>query len=323
MSEKIVILVDGEVLADPRGSTIKEQKESAAKFASKLKPLLTSDLKIAIMHGNKPQVGYVLFRSEIASHILHPIPLDVCGADTQGATGYMLSQSIRNQLRLQNNHRPVMAIITQTVVNSDGKYLQEYNKQIGPWLDRTRAEQRRQVYGWEIKEVPGYGYRRVVSSPPPIDIVEIEGIRNLVESNMIVIASGGGGVPVVIESDNTLEGVEAVVDTDQVATILANEIEAKILLEIIRDDKDLASIGMSTTEYQYLTQQELEEILKRKDNFSDYIRRKLCSANRFIEGGGEQVIITTLDNFDLSMQRRSGIWIESNGPSIDISKYYS
>ncbi len=181
MSDTIVILVNGEVFAGGYESTISDQKASAQVLAEGLFPILSSELKIAIMHGNKPQVGYVLFRSEVASHILHPIPLDVCGADTQGATGYMLSQSILNVLSRNKEQRQVMSVVTQTVVNSDSKYIMEMNKQIGPWLDHERAKQRRHVYGWQVLEEPGYGFRRVVSSPPPLEIVEIDGIKQLVE----------------------------------------------------------------------------------------------------------------------------------------------
>jgi carbamate kinase len=154
MSDTIVILVNGEVLAGTYESTIKDQKICADALAEGLLHILSSELKIVIMHGNKPQVGYVLFRSEVASHVLHPIPLDVCGADTQGATGYMLSQSILNVLHRNNHERHVMSIVTQTVVDSDSKYLKELNKQIGPWLDHDRAKQRRHVYGWHTVEEP-------------------------------------------------------------------------------------------------------------------------------------------------------------------------
>ena len=201
--------------------------------------------------------------------------------------------------------------------------MREYNKQIGPWLDHDRAEQRHQAYGWIIKEVPGHGFRRVVSSPPPIEIVEIEGIKKLVNANMVVITSGGGGIPVIIDTRNTMEGVEAVVDTDQVATILANQIHAKILLDVINDDKDFSAIGLSTEEYQHLSPQNLSKILENKEVFSNHIRRKLCSANKFLNEGGEQVIITTLHKFQLTMQKQSGIWIGVDKPTINLQELYS
>jgi len=321
MSDKIVILVNGEVLAGGYESTIRDQKVNADLLAEGLLPILSSKLKIAIMHGNKPQVGYVLFRSEVASHILHPIPLDVCGADTQGATGYMLSQSILNVLTMNRVQRQVMSLITQTVVNSDSKYFKELNKQIGPWLDRERAKQRHQIYGWHVVEEPGYGFRRVVSSPPPIEIVEIEGIKQLVESGMIVITAGGGGIPVLLNQQGILEGVEAVVDTDQVACMLAHQLEAKFLLMIIENDHKFISSGVGTENFRQLAPEELEDLIAKSTFYSDMVSRKLHSAREYLQSGGEQVVITTLENLSSTLNKKSGLWIGVETPVMDIFKY--
>jgi len=320
MSDKIVILVNGEVLAGGYESTIRDQKVNADLLAEGLLPILSSKLKIAIMHGNKPQVGYVLFRSEVASHILHPIPLDVCGADTQGATGYMLSQSILNVLTMNRVQRQVMSLITQTVVNSDSKYFKELNKQIGPWLDRERAKQRHQIYGWHVVEEPGYGFRRVVSSPPPIEIVEIEGIKQLVESGMIVITAGGGGIPVLLNQQGILEGVEAVVDTDQVACMLAHQLEAKFLLMIIENDHKFISSGVGTENFRQLAPEELEDLIAKSTFYSDMVSRKLHSAREYLQSGGEQVVITTLENLSSTLNKKSGLWIGVETPVMDIFK---
>lgn len=321
MSDTIVILVDGEVLAGSFESTIKEQKISTETLAEGLLPILSSELKIAIMHGNKPQVGYVLFRSEVASHVLHPIPLDVCGADTQGATGYMLSQSVLNLLHRNKKQRHVMSVITQTVVNSDNKYFTEFNKQIGPWLDRERAKQRRQVYGWQTVEEPGYGFRRVVASPPPIEIIEVEGIKQLVESGMIVITAGGGGIPVLLNKQGMLNGVEAVVDTDHVACILAHQLDAKVLMVVIENDDKFISCGLGTVNYRQLSREELEEILAISTFKSNSVSRKLRSTKEYLQSGGEQVIITTMDKISSTLKKGSGLWIGVDNPSIDLSKY--
>ena len=322
MSDTIVILVNGEVLAGSFKSTIKEQKNGAETLAEGLLPIISSKLKIAIMHGNKPQVGYVLFRSEVASHVLHPIPLDVCGADTQGATGYMLSQAVLNMLRRNKSYRHVMAVVTQTVVKSDRKYLKEPNKQIGPWLDRERAKHRRQVYGWQTVEEPGYGFRRVVPSPPPIEVVEIEGIRQLVESGMIVVTAGGGGIPAVLNDQGILEGVEAVVDTDQVACMLAHELNAKVLLIVVENDHKFISSGMGTENFRQLSREELGELLASSAISSNMVSRKLNSAIGYLQSGGEQVIITTLDKLPSTLNKQSGLWIGVDNPSLDLSKYF-
>jgi len=319
MSETIVILVNGEVLAGSFESTIVDQKNSATLLAEGLLPVFSSELNVAIMHGNKPQVGYVLFRSELASHILHRIPLDVCGADTQGATGYMLSQSIANILRRSKNKRKVMPIVTQTIISSDNEHYEEQNKQIGPWLDRVKAEQRRQVYGWNIVEEPGYGYRRVVASPPPKEIVEIEGIRQLVQSGSIVITAGGGGVPVVENENGLLEGVEAVVDTDRVACILANQLDAKILLMIVEDDTKFIMSGIGISDHVRMTREELEKVLESRTISSNMVVRKLQSANEYLRSGGSQVIITTLEKLPSTLIKDSGLWIGDQNPTVDLA----
>ena len=317
MSDTIVILVNGEVFAGGYESTISDQKANADVLAEGLLPILSSKLQIAIMHGNKPQVGYVLLRSEVASHILHPIPLDVCGADTQGATGYILSQSILNVLTMKRVQRRVMSLITQTVVNSDSKFFKELNKQIGPWLDRERAKQRHQIYGWHVVEEPGYGFRRVVSSPPPIEIVEIEGIKQLVESGMIVITAGGGGIPVLLNQQGILEGVEAVVDTDQVACMLAHQLEAKFLLMIIENDHKFISSGVGTENLRQMTPEELEDMIAKSTFYSDMVSRKLHSAREYLQSGGEQVVITTLENLSSTLNKKSGLWIGVDTPVMD------
>jgi carbamate kinase len=306
------------VFAGGYESTISDQKANADVLAEGLLPILSSKLQIAIMHGNKPQVGYVLFRSEVASHILHPIPLDVCGADTQGATGYMLSQSLLNVLTLNQVKRQVMSLITQTVVNCDSEKFEKLNKQIGPWLDRERAKQRRQVYGWHIVEEPGYGFRRVVSSPPPIEIVEIEGIKQLVASGMIVITAGGGGIPVLINQKGILQGVEAVVDTDHVACMLAHQLDAKVLLMIIENDDKFLSSGVGTEDFRQLSPEELDATITNSTFYSNMVSRKLHSAKEFLQSGGALVVITTLDNLSSALDKKSGLWIGIDTPAIGI-----
>jgi carbamate kinase len=308
-------------LADSRESTIEDQKGCSGIFAEGLLPILTSDLNIAILHGNKPQVGYVLFRSELASHMLHPIPLDVCGADTQGATGYMLSQAVHNELRKNNNNRHVISVITQTVVSSDSEYLKKNDKPIGPWMDYDRAEQRRQLHGWQIIEESGYGFRRAVSSPPAIEILEIEGIKQLIDSGVIVINAGGGGIPVVVNDQGALEGVEAVVDTDQVACMLAHQLGAKVMLMVVQHDSGFLSSGIGTENYQTIPRAEIEEMLEGNQIQSGFVRRKLDSAKEFLQNGGEQVIITTLRKLSSTLINESGLWIEAENPKFELANY--
>ena len=318
MKDAVVILVNGEVFAGGPNSTIPDQLRNTKELAEGLYPILSSDLKVAILHGNKPQVGYVLFRSELASHVLHSIPLDVCGADTQGATGYMLSQSLMNVLNKHHSKRQVMCVLTQTVVDSNDVLFHQPTKFIGPRFDRDKAEQHRQTRGWHIVEEPGFGYRRAVPAPPPLEIVEIENIKQLVEAGTIVVAAGGGGIPVVRKEDGSLEGIEAVVDTDQVACMLANELEAKTLLMVIEKDEKFILSRLSTEMNRHLSLEEAEELLEREHFDSNMVRAKLRASVTFLRGGGEQVIITTLRKLPSTLAKKSGLRIGAEHSTLEL-----
>lgn len=315
MSGTVVTLISGEALANGYGSTISEQKLNAQEFANGLAPLLTSEIKLAVLHGNKPQVGFVLFRSEVASHALHPIPLDVCGADTQGATGYMISQALWNTLGQNKIERRVVCMLTQTRIEA-GNLGQAPLKAIGPWFDRDKAEQYREARKWNIVEEPGRGYRRGVPSLPPLEIFEMAEIKSLVNAGNIVIAAGGGGVPVLRNSRGELEGIEAVIDTGQVACMVAREVEANVLLIIVdRDDKFNRS-GLAMDGLNVIPLSKLDEILQRETIQSGMVESTLRSASEFLHKGGEQVMITSLSKLSGNLTNKRGLRIGSAHPSI-------
>jgi carbamate kinase len=315
MSGTVVALVSGEALANGHGSTISEQKLNARVLAEGLSPLLTPDIKLAVLHGNKPQVGFVLFRSEIASHALHAIPLDVCGADTQGATGYMISQALRNTLGQRHIDRRVVCVLTQTLVEA-GNLDQAPLKAIGPWFDRDKAEQYRQARKWKIVEEPGRGYRRGVPALPPLEILEMAEIKSLVDGGNIVIAAGGGGIPVVRNFQGEYEGIEAVIDTERVACMVAQEVKANVLLMIVdRDDKFIRS-GLVMDRLNLISLEKLDEILQRETFQSGTVEGALRGASEFLHSGGEQVMISSLANLPRNLANKSGLRIGSPRPSV-------
>lgn len=318
MSGTVLVLVNGEVLADGRGSSIADQHRNAKSLADGLLPVLASDLRVAVLHGNKPQVGFVLFRSEIASHLLHTIPLDVCGADTQGATGYMLSQAFMNVLCRQKIHRRVMCVMTQTLVDASHPAGSAPTRAIGPWFDRDKAELYRQTRGWKLVEEPGYGYRRAVPSLPAAEIIEMEGIRQLVESGNIVIAGGGGGIPVVHNTQGDLEGIEAVVDTEAVACLMARQLKADVWLMIVESDAKFILSGLSTESAKCLSVEELDDTLRRETIDSQSVRNRLAAASEFLHCGGAQVVITTLRKLQDTLANQSGLRIGSPNPPIEL-----
>ncbi len=316
MSDTIIVLINGEVLANGAGSKIADQRQNAKILAEGLKPILVSDMKVAVMHGNKPQVGFVLFRSELASHILHTVPLDVCGADTQGATGYMLSQAFMNVLGRQKSPRKVISMITQALVDSSQMQEETQMRAIGPWFDREKADLYRQTRGWMIAEEPGRGYRRAVPTLPPVEILEIEGIRCLVESGNVVIAGGGGGVPVARNENGQLEGLEVVVETEQLACMMALQLSAKTLLMIVeRDDKFLLS-GLSTEGSVHWSLEQLDEFIETRVPYinSKSVQGKLTAASAFLHNGGKQVVVTTLRKLPDAIANQNGLWFGSHEP---------
>jgi len=320
MSGTVVVLVNGEVLANGQGSRIADQRSNAKDLAEGLLTLLRSNLKIAIMHGNKPQVGFVLFRSEVASHVLHTIPLDVCGADTQGATGYMLSQAFMKVLSQNSLQRQVMCVLTQTLVDTSQPSEGIPLSAIGPWFDRDKAEQYRQTRGWTMIEDPGRGYRRAVPSYPAKEIIEIVGVQQLVRQGDIVIAGGGGGIPVVRNPDGGYDGIEAVIETEQIACLMAQQLDAKVLVSVIERDNKFILSGLSTEVLSRISLEELDDINAQESFRSKSVQRLLKAASKFLHSGGEQVIVTTLRKLADTMRMESGLWIGSGEGSIDLFK---
>lgn len=309
MNDAIVVLVNGEVLAYGQSSTITQQSDNAIKLAEGLLPLFASDSRIVVLHGNKPQVGFVLFRSELASHVLHSIPLDVCGADTQGATGYMLSQAFTNVLRRSKLRRRVLCVMTRTRVDANTAQAPRL-KAIGPWFDREKAEQYRQTRGWDMVEEAGRGYRRAVPSLPASEILEFDTIEQLMQSGTVVIAAGGGGVPVIENSAGEYEGIEAVLETEQVAVMLANGLKTKVLLCVIENDKKFALSGISTEGNNLITLEELDQLLGQEMICSSTVQKQLRAASEFLHTGGEQVVITTLRQLPDTLQNDGGLRIK-------------
>ena len=318
MSGTVVVLVNGEVLANSQGAKISDQRLNAKSLAENLSPIFASDLNITLLHGNKPQVGFVLLRSELSSHVLHSIPLDVCGADTQGATGYILSQAIMNALKRDGVKRHVVNLMTQTLVDGSLPLEKVPMKTIGPWYDRDKADLYRQTRDWQMIEEPGRGYRRAVPSVPAQEILEIENIQQLAKSGNIVIAGGGGGVPVVRNAHGFLEGIESVVDTDQVACLVSQQLKAQFLLMVIESDVKFLLSGMSTETENHLRLSDLDQMLAREVIKSSTVFSKMSAASLFLHNGGEQVVITTLRKLPETLAGHNGLRIGSAASSIQM-----
>lgn len=227
MAETIVIAIGGNsLITDSNHVTVPDQYEAARQTASHLVELVKQGHRIIITHGNGPQVGFILRRTELAKHELHTVPLDSCVADTQGAIGYNLQMALRNEMLKQGLQKPVVTVVTQVVVHKNDPSFEKPSKPIGSFMEKEEAMKHQKEDGWDIFEDAGRGWRRVVPSPKPQKIIELKAVDLLIEQGCIVIAAGGGGIPVLENEDGSLSGIEAVIDKDFAASLLASHLEA-------------------------------------------------------------------------------------------------
>lgn len=307
MSKTILIAVGGNSLirAGEKG-TIPEQFANAQRTAAALAGLVGEGYKLVITHGNGPQVGAALLRSESAAYQVPGQTLDVCDASTQGEIGYLLQQSLENQLAHAGLYVPVVTVLTQVVVSPDDHAMQRPSKPVGPFYSREQAEERRRALGWRLVEDAGRGYRRVVPSPEPIEIVELEAIRDLVNDGALVIAAGGGGIPV-IRSGGALHGVEAVIDKDRTSALLALGLNADIFA--ISTDEDFVYLDYKRPRQRPLTRvttTELEAYYEAGHFPPGNMGPKVESVLRFLHSGGKEAVITSYNRLREAIAGRAG-----------------
>ncbi len=269
--------------------------------------LIKKGYRVAVTHGNGPQVGNNLIRVEESRHLVPPLPLGIIVADLQGGMGYMIQQTLQNKLHLAGIKREVSTILTQVIVDKDDPSVLEPTKFVGPYIRATEIEQFTRDRGWIIKEDPGRGYRRVVPSPVPLEIVEKETIKHLVESGNILICCGGGGIPVHAEQDGTYEGVDAVIDKDLAAAILARSINAIELYILTAVDRVALNFGKSgETQLDKMTVQEARKYLEDGHFPAGSMGPKIQAAINFIEAGGKEVIIGSIEKMAEAVEGKTG-----------------
>ena len=303
----ILLAVGGNSLirAGEKG-TAAEQLANARRTASEIVNLIQDGYHLVITHGNGPQVGAALLRSERAVSQVPGLPLDVCGAASQGEIGYLLEQSLVNELSHAGLDTPVIAMLTQSVVSADDPAMKHPTKPIGPFYSRSEAEERRRSLGWEIVEDAARGYRRIVPSPVPIEIVELDVIRDLVGHGVLVIACGGGGIPV-LRRDGALVGVEAVIDKDRASALLAAELKADLF--VISTDTDYVYLDYRKPTQRPLpsiTADELEQHLHAGHFPPGNMGPKIESVLRFLRSGGQEAIITSYEYLAQAVRGTAG-----------------
>lgn len=307
MKKIAVIAIGGNSLirAGQRG-TIEEQFENVTKTSEQIVKLFQTGYDVIITHGNGPQVGAQLLRSELASSQVYTQPLDVCVADTQGSMGYMLQLGVQNELAHHNINISVATIVTQVVVDKNDKGFTNPNKPIGPFYSKEEADRKIKELGWKMVEDAARGYRRVVPSPQPLEIVELEFIKSCIEKDLIVISCGGGGIPVIRENSK-LKGVEAVIDKDRASSLLASKLNADVF--IISTDAEYVCLNYKKSNQINLEKVTLAEIKKyyNEGHFPPgNMGPKIEAAISFLENGGSEVIITTPEKIVDAVQGKTG-----------------
>lgn len=306
---KIVVALDGDLLvsADPSHG-MQGQMNAITCVANQLGVLVQAGHKLVITHGNAPQVGFMLLRGEVARHIVHPLPLDICGADTQGATGYMLQQKLKNWLAHKCLENEVLTLVTQVVVGEPAPPGAPGTKGIGPFFDRGRAQALVKNNGWKLDMVPGQGFQRVVPCLTPKRIVEANAIRYLFDRGIIVICSGGGGVPVRIDDHGDIIGVEAVVDKAYTTFLLGEELQAEIIVFVSPRERISASFDLDLSDSLhpfYLS--DLDALIERSPEMEDTMRHKLIASRKYLQDNEKNVLIVPPDQLGLIPDRCKGI----------------
>jgi carbamate kinase len=308
-STKVAVVAVGgnSLIRDKAHQTIPDQFAAASESMKHIAGMIEAGWNVVITHGNGPQVGFILRRAELAAHELHSVPLDSCGADTQGAIGYMFQKALHNEFQERGIRKQAATVVTQVLVDRDDPAFEDPSKPIGSFMEESVAQERSQQDGWAVVEDAGRGWRRVVPSPLPIKIMEQDAIQTLVNAGYVVIAVGGGGIPVVINEDDQLTGVEAVIDKDFASGLLAANIQADLLLITTAVEK--VALNFNQPNQQWLDQMTLSEA--RAYHAEGHFGRgsmgpKVKAIIRFLEQGGKEALITDPENIERALKGETG-----------------
>jgi len=307
----IVMALGGNAIIQPgEEGTITQQFANTRQALTGVASLIRQGYGMIITHGNGPQVGNMLLRSEAASDRIPELPLGVLVADTEGGMGYMIQQSLKNMLWRQKIKKPVVTLLTQVIVERKDPRLKKPSKPIGPFFTKTEAGKLIKQKGWAMKEDAGRGWRRLVASPLPVEIVETKTIQRLVKAGIIVIAAGGGGIPIVVEKNGDYEGIDVVVDKDLATAVLARDAKARML--VITTGVDKVSIRFNTPaqeDLDTLTVSRAKRYLKEGHFPPGSMGPKIEAALRFLREGGRRVIITSPEKVVDAIRGKAGTHI--------------
>jgi carbamate kinase len=306
-----VVAVGGNsLIKDKKHQTIADQYEAGAESMHHIVDMIAQGWDVVVTHGNGPQVGFILRRSELSMHELHPVALDYCGADSQGSIGYMFEQALYNEFRARKMDKKAAAIVTQTIVDRNDPAFKNPSKPIGSFMTEDVAKEHAAKEGWTVVEDAGRGWRRVVPSPIPQRIVEAPAIRKLVEAGFTVVGVGGGGIPVIEKENGDLIGVEAVIDKDFGSSVLATLINADLFLITTAVEK--VALNFNKPDQKWLDKMTLAEAkaYQAEGHFAKgSMGPKIAAIIRFLEAGGKQALITDPANISRALAGETGTWI--------------
>lgn len=316
MSERKVAVVaigGNSLIKDKKRQSVEDQYQAAKETTQHIADMIEAGWDVVIGHGNGPQVGFILRRSEIAAKVegMHEVPLDACGADSQGAIGYALQQNLQNEFRRRGIKKPVSTVVTQVLVNRHDDAFQNPSKPIGGFMDKDEADKRAHEMGWAVVEDAGRGWRRVVASPIPERIVELESVQALIDAGVVVISVGGGGIPVIEDENGDLIGTAAVIDKDYASSLLAQKINADLFLISTAVEKVAINFGKPDEKWlDRMTVSEAKKYLAEGTHFAKgSMAPKIQAILWFLESGGKQALITNPENIGRALRGETGTWI--------------
>ena len=312
MAERTAVVAIGgnSLIKDRFHQSVRDQYIAAGETCWHIASMIKDGWRVAITHGNGPQVGFVLRRSELSAGELHEVPLDAIGADTQGAIGYALQQNLENDFQRLGIDKRAVTVVTQTEVAADDPAFEKPSKPIGSFMEEETARKREREDGWAVKEDAGRGWRRVVASPVPLRIVEVDAVRSLVEAGFVVISTGGGGIPVVRDDEGNLTGVAAVIDKDLASALLATELGAELF--IISTAVEKVALDWGKPEQRWIDRMTLREA---KRHLADgqfapgSMGPKIQAVIGYLERGGTEAIVTDPDNVERALAGETGTHI--------------
>lgn len=315
MAKKLAVVAVGgnSLILDPKKVTVEDQYKAAMETTKHIADMIEAGWDVAIGHGNGPQVGFIIRRSEIAAKYegMHEVPMDVCGADSQGAIGYMLQQNLQNEFARRGIKKSVATVITQVKVDKNDKAFQNPTKPIGGFMDEAEAKKRANEMGWTVVEDAGRGWRRVVASPIPTEVVEIDAVKKLIDAGVVVVTVGGGGIPVLDDGKGGCVGTAAVIDKDYASSLLANEIDADLFVISTAVEKVAINYGKPDQKWlDRLTVAEAKAYLAEGTHFAKgSMAPKIQAIINYFERGGKEALITNPENIGRALKGETGTWI--------------